>query len=286
MLSRRRLFETSLGVAALAAMPAQANRIRLRDFRAPWTPFSLNSGTTVIAEWWSAQDIKLMVNDGSGLISNWKSRVSGLAITATTTARATYNATSFNSSYPGMTFDGSANCYVTTTLSTLPVGSAAGSLVIVGQSITTVTTTTLINYGLVPGSATARSLRKNSLDKFSTFDGSTTGGGSSGTIVTGSGHILYGDFSGTAMNGFADGVACSGNPNTIATLNTGTTRLRIGATNAGTAGGFWTGVMSDALVLNGVLSTSDRQKMEGFFAWNRGLVSVLPAGHPYLGAPP
>jgi len=44
--------------------------------------------------------------------------------------------------------------------------------------------------------------------------------------------------------------------------------------------------ISEIAYFQSVLSTGDRQKMEGYLAWKYGLNTYLPAGHPYLSAPP
>jgi len=44
--------------------------------------------------------------------------------------------------------------------------------------------------------------------------------------------------------------------------------------------------ISEIAYFQSVLSTGDRQKMEGYLAWKYGLNTYLPSGHPYLSAPP
>jgi hypothetical protein len=44
--------------------------------------------------------------------------------------------------------------------------------------------------------------------------------------------------------------------------------------------------ISEIAYFQSVLSTGDRQKMEGYLAWKYGLNTYLPAGHPHLSAPP
>ena len=43
----------------------------------------------------------------------------------------------------------------------------------------------------------------------------------------------------------------------------------------------WDGVVCEIVSYGSTLSTTDRQKMEGYLAWKWNLVSLLPAGHPY-----
>jgi hypothetical protein len=42
----------------------------------------------------------------------------------------------------------------------------------------------------------------------------------------------------------------------------------------------------EVLVYDSVLSTGDRQRVEGYLFWKWGLVSLCPSGHPYKNAPP
>lgn len=254
-----------------------------RYFRAPATPF--NVGTGLVAEWWSAQDIGLMTNDGSGLISNWISRVSGLAVTATTTARATYGATSFNTSYPGLTFDGSANCYVATTLSTLPTGATEAWVWAVGTQ-TAAQIGAMCGYG-ASGANDVVILGSGGFK--GRVSDATTSSTDAGASVTSSPFIICGQWIGTTQNGWIDGNAFTTNPGSITTINTGTVRLRIGASAAGSAANFFGGALSDLMVTK-ALNSTQRQQIEGYFAWARGLQtatnSFLPSTHPYRYAPP
>jgi hypothetical protein len=48
----------------------------------------------------------------------------------------------------------------------------------------------------------------------------------------------------------------------------------------------WTGGMSEIIMTSSVLSTADRQLIEGYLAWKWGLQGQLPVGHPYKNSPP
>jgi len=49
----------------------------------------------------------------------------------------------------------------------------------------------------------------------------------------------------------------------------------------------WTGKIHEILIYNGSLSTTDRQRAEGYLAWKWGTQSSLPSNHPYkTSAPP
>lgn len=64
----------------------------------------------------------------------------------------------------------------------------------------------------------------------------------------------------------------------------GTTNIGAGY-SGGPAGTFFDGVISEILIYNSVLTTSDRQKVEGYLASKWNLQSKLPTGHPYIIAP-
>lgn len=48
----------------------------------------------------------------------------------------------------------------------------------------------------------------------------------------------------------------------------------------------FTGDTAEAIVIRGALNTSDRQKLEGYLAWQWALASSLPSDHPYKSAAP
>jgi hypothetical protein len=50
--------------------------------------------------------------------------------------------------------------------------------------------------------------------------------------------------------------------------------------------GFLAGYSSEVIITNTVLTTIDRQIIEGYLAWKWGLVANLPANHPYKINPP
>lgn len=54
----------------------------------------------------------------------------------------------------------------------------------------------------------------------------------------------------------------------------------------GTIGAGFTGKLAELIVYNSSLSTSDRQRLEGYLAWKWALVNRLPSGHPFILFPP
>ncbi|MFN9053591.1 MAG: hypothetical protein ACK5V6_11465 [Pseudanabaena sp.] len=49
---------------------------------------------------------------------------------------------------------------------------------------------------------------------------------------------------------------------------------------------FLNGFISEMVVTNGILSTTDRQQLEGYLAWRRGLQANLVNNHPFKFSPP
>ena len=46
------------------------------------------------------------------------------------------------------------------------------------------------------------------------------------------------------------------------------------------------GTAAELVVVRSILSTTDRQRLEGYLAWKWGLEANLPAGHPFRNSPP
>jgi len=80
-------------------------------------------------------------------------------------------------------------------------------------------------------------------------------------------------------------------------LNTSLGFMSSNATSAVSVGGYgigtlreitspWDGVVCEIVSYGSTLSTTDRQKMEGYLAWKWNLVNLLPAGHPYKNTRP
>jgi len=87
------------------------------------------------------------------------------------------------------------------------------------------------------------------------------------------------------ITGTAQGVSYQGyGPLTASTGDASNNRLYIGT--RGDNGTSFQGVFYEILVYNMVLSTTDREKIEGYLAWKWGLQANLPADHRYLSAAP
>jgi hypothetical protein len=64
-----------------------------------------------------------------------------------------------------------------------------------------------------------------------------------------------------------------------------TTTIGAGYYN-GSMGGYLNGSISEIVIYNRVLTTLERQKVEGYLAWKWSIEAQLPEGHPYKSAAP
>ena len=241
---------------------------------AMWTPASLSA----VKAWCSADDhgTANMTDDGGGLISSWKDRIGGLALTAATTARPTWGATAFNGAKAGLTFDGSANVLAANAVANLPTGSTSGTLWAVAQP-------SLVASRFIAAYGSNTAYRRIGLNVSNINARSSTTDTVSGTTTIGTNQLmlLEGVFDANLearLDGVLEGTATE-------TLSTGTTVARIGSSASSSPANFWQGPIRQVLVTT-VLSTIQRQQIEGWLAWDSGLERLLPANHPYVSGPP
>lgn len=228
-----------------------------------------------------------MTDDGSGLISSWTSNDgAALTVTAAGTARPTWSASAISSptgnTYPGIIFDGVANCFVSTTLTNIPTGAAAGEIWIL-FSHTSTGVGNLCGYG-ANSSGQRRTLLITSSRTPQVTDGSVM---TDDTHLTPGGvHVLGGFWSGTTQGGQFDGLPLTDGIEIIASLSTGTTRLRIGASLAVSPATFLTGIVCEVLITT-LLTSLQRMQLEAYLlrkvGWHR---YRLPNNHPFYNLAP
>jgi hypothetical protein len=269
--------------------------LRLRSrARKRFNPLDL--GRETLRMWLSAKDIDntaLVTNDGSGLISSLKSRnLAGQTFTAATTARPTYSATGQGGVAPGFVADGVAvNMTMASTLG-LPTGSAP-SVMIALASGTSGATGRLFEYG-VSTAPQNRRIGSNSLSTISASNGTTTAAVNTPPLRTWVAPVIAVGSWATDLTEVIRGdggtyVATA----TMASLVTATTRARIFASSATSASGFWTGGLSELIILSGSIATISEaiEQIEGYIAWDSvylplNLAAAFPDSHPYKDGPP
>jgi hypothetical protein len=95
-----------------------------------------------------------------------------------------------------------------------------------------------------------------------------------GTITTGTSRFF---------ERFGGGTTTTATGTNSYSMASGLQTIRIGRSDAGEA---CNSLLGEILYYNKVLSTTERQQVEGYLAWKWGLQGSLPADHPYKNAPP
>lgn len=239
-----------------------------------WTPAALGSA---LALWLDASDASTITLNGSA-VSQWndKSGNNRHATQATAANQPTYTLNGLNGK-PVLTFDGVNDFFTMTS----PVNESSVTLGFVSRlgsknanegSYLLGSSTPL---GLVGYDDESRGMRlvSNSGGYFnSPLPASVRLAASFDTIAISSNvATLY--RSGTAIAG-------------TVSLGANFQPTNIGTYGGGTLGRFWSGIMSEIIICNSTLSTTDRQRLEGYLAWKWGLEASLPAGHPFKSIPP
>jgi hypothetical protein len=252
----------------------------------PWVPTDLGAA---LKFWVNADDHGTAgwTDDGAGLMSAVKDRVGNTPFTAATTERPTWSATSFNSAYAALAFDGVANAMVTTTMGAFVTGTTAGCMFLVLSNTSTVAGARIaFAYGSGTA-ATSRNIQKGTAAAPVRMAVSDQQVALVDTVTLFTGPALaFGSWSGTTETGRLNGQDTTPASTTLTTtINTPATRARLGALTGTTAASFWQGLIRHAIVTT-ALAALEIQKLEGWGAWDSGIQSVLPAGHPYKSAAP
>ncbi|MGU3668022.1 hypothetical protein ACLBX9_27865 [Methylobacterium sp. A49B] len=246
-----------------------------------WNPLTdLPAGT--LAAWHDVNDSSTFDLSG-GLVTQFRDKSgNGITLTGSAGSRPTYSAAGYNG-LPAMIFDGSTTFLGTSgNVSTLPSGAANGTIVAVAQCASTPQGgSVLAGYG-GGGGGNYRSVGP-------VYPNPTVGMGTIGFDRGGS--YTWVGFDRIAVVEFnaADcGIWTDGNPRESfgATTLTTTSPSQYFIGKHYVYGMNWTGAVQEVFVINGILSDSDRQKLEGYLAWKWGLQGQLPAGHTYASAPP
>jgi hypothetical protein len=238
----------------------------------PWTPADLTT-----ALWLDAKDAGTIVLNGS-TVSQWsdKSGNDRHATQDTAANQPTYTPNSINGQ-PALTFGGSPVAMV----------SSGGTyddpvtVYVVARLDTQSGFQRILTLGV---SADLRGFFGAVSGNLATFFGNGTAWNDTNantpnvSVLTNS--ILGVVNAGAAATPFVDGVAQNDKVGTMASA----TGIRIGRAVGATQ--FWIGPIGEIVICDAALSTSDRQKLEGYLAHGWGLTANLDASHPYKTAPP
>lgn len=188
-------------------------------------------------------------DDGAGVISALVGLKSGYILSAATTARPTYSATSFNGA-PGLTFNGTANVMTCTTaglLSAVPDGAEAGELwVLCSQAALPADTSARYAFGYGGALNTGRIVGRTVVTGVNRGRGGTGDGAAlqirnETTVDLSTRHIFRGAVGATESTVYVDGVASAA---LSVVPSTTASRVVLGANPVSTPGNFWEGVIA------------------------------------------
>jgi hypothetical protein len=247
---------------------------------AAWTPAQIST-----ALWLDAADASTLTLNGS-TVSQWadKSGNARNATQATASAQPTYNATLLGGK-PALTFDGTSDFLLGTSnigLSGNPLFSIAGVF-----AMPNTTGSVFLSFGSVANASGYHFMSAGSGTNVWTGFG---GGVQLGTATLNSPSSAY-VFTAVrnAVNTANWTATQNGNLLTVTQGNSVSVTLVDGPLNLGR----WVGgtnyaemTAAEIVLVPTTLSTTDRQKLEGYLAWKWGLQANLPVGHPYKNNPP
>jgi hypothetical protein len=224
-----------------------------------------------------------VTKDGSNLISAWKDRIANLTIPFVGSAQPLFS-TSYLNGRASAVFDGTTDYGRLVGITGLPVGSAPRQVWILFETIGAGQNGTMFNYGGTANDTYVRIGR--SAGERLTLTTGTTGNTASGLSgATNGRHMAMGRWSATEDSGRIRGGI---NPTSLVmgvALNTSTTQLTVGATNATTPAQFFSGAISAILITDDTLTIDEQQKLESWGYREAGSLVNLPDDHPYREGP-
>lgn len=246
-----------------------------------WTPASISG----LVAWFDAS-AETTITQASTLVSQINSRggsAAGLnAAQATSANRPSWSATARNNK-PGLVYPSTLTYLQLNSITGLP-GTTATSVVagVAFLNASAGSYRALFSWGPTSGSSN-RTVGKGP-GNFTGHYGST----SSLDYVTaaswvGVDKIVIDTVTNTAGEQYVDGVLAGSKSWTYNTIAGGIGR--IGCWTTGT-GQFWYGVIQEILVFSATLSSTDREKLEGYFASKWDLRGLLNGAHPYKSTNP
>lgn len=227
-----------------------------------------------------------MTDDGSGLISSHTSEDgSALTVTAATTARPTWLSNAISSpngnSYSGLSFDGLANCFISTTLTNIPTGATSGEIHILATGVSGAATRVAVGYGAATAGQ-GRRLFKITNNQLRLDDVTTSVLTDVSGVISSQPFVASGAWIGSTLSGRRNGKVCLPSSISLGTaLNTNTTRLRVGANISATADSFWSGIIRHVFITTS-LTQLQRMQLEAWMLWEIGWQRYcLPNYHPF-----
>ncbi len=250
-----------------------------------WNESVWNPSMISTALWLDAADASTITQSG-GAVSQWNDKSgNNRHATATSTARPTFGATAFNSK-PGLTFNGTANVLRADALATIAQGNDSPfSTVAVFNASSGSTFRNIAGFGSSAGTEYFHPFQidnnNNLLQSRRTTNSPLIQKNITGSSGISSNIIVGFTFSGTTGFIYKNGTQDATGDLDVDTFGSSPNQFAIGALPRDTVSGFLAFTLAELVITTGVLSTTNRQKLEGYLAHKWGLTANLPAGHPY-----
>lgn len=253
-----------------------------------WEPTCL--GSLVLAQWLDASEAST-ITTATG-VSNWTDK-SGNARTVTQATGAkqpSYSASGLGAGLPGVIFNGTSSVLARNSF-IYAQGSSSIFTTIKGSAVTSNKyivsegrTASATNYYAPMLTSTTSTITAITVNNTATELNLPV---TSSVLFDGTIKLSMTEDSGSSFFSYSDGVAQS---QAATSYTRGTSTIdtyRLGARFRSAAEGLWfSGTIGEFIVTNGILSTLQRQKLEGYSAHKWGVSGNLPVAHPYSTTPP
>lgn len=242
-----------------------------------WTPAALGSA---LVAWWDTSDAATITSSGGTISAIADKSGNGWTLSQATGAnQPAYNATGING-FGGASYDNTDKFLVTSSSLIVAQPNTVVSLFQTGASLVS---TALVWEGAISSSGSRQILfarRNDSADQPCLYAGTALMPISASALSFNTNYL-----SAATMNGASS--AHNLNGATAITGNPGADGISSGFRWSGSPGTQFNGFIGFSVIANRVLTTTERQKLEGYAAWQFGLNQVvLPPGNPYYSARP
>lgn len=276
-------------------LPFAANGALAAVSGAPWTPAALGSA---LALWLDADDASTITLNGS-TVSQWNDKSGNARNVSQATAanQPTLTASGLNGK-PVLTFDGTDwlfNANPGALIRNVAGGTVAAVMNYTDAVSNRIPVTVMNGTGLGVRLSTALQTAgtTNILSRRLDADATASSVTSPPAYTNGTSIIQVGvaRYSAGALDQFVNGSAAGTGtfPSSGNSSDTDSATLIIGGTSTDdgvTIGNQMLGFVGEVVTTNTALSTADRERLEGYFAWKWGLEANLPSDHPFKNTPP
>lgn len=256
----------------------------LMSRRQLWTPDKLLTGAAPYVAFF---DPSQGVTQSSGLASAWADALGGATVAQSSgSLKPAASMTAING-FPGISPDGTDDVMTLVGVpAAFPTGGTTGwmfALVDQAALVADNAQRMIFTYGSSTSNS-SRGIQRAVVSGANRMQVSNTTVDTSETTVDFSGVCaVWGLFTSTTQIGRINGVETA--PAAV-TVNTATTRVRMGAYIAGSASNYWLGGIGPVFVGTGTPSTADKERLEAWALWSYGKSAQLPAAHTYRNVPP